>query len=210
MPSAFRGLLESAIDLRNNQTVDYIYTLPLAVAVPCGRYTAPGVTSFPPITKSYIVCDEDADFKVSGITGTVIAITDKVGRRFEQGGGNASASLSPIPSPFLKVPFTVNRSDGFPQSGIKFRIYNQASMRYLIGSEGENAQAFADIRNHFAPGYKPGAFLAPVHFPYYMTRGSKLSLEFLNNDVLEQDGSLEQLYHFVKLSFVGRKMWTKV
>lgn len=198
MPSMYRGLLESAVDLRNKQTVDYIYTLPLSVAVPAGLFTAPGVARNPHATKAYIVCDEDADFRVEGITGTVIALTDATGTR--QGGSGFGQSLFPVPL----------SDNSFSERGLLFRIYSGKTERYLIGSEGVNAEAYANFKNHFNPGYRPGGFLAPVRFPFYVTRGSKLTFEFLNTDVVANEpfGGVP-LYHFVKINLVGKKMWTR-
>jgi hypothetical protein len=169
----FRDLKESATDLRDKQAVRRPYYLTASVPVPNnGR------------AKATLVCDEDADIYIMGLTGSIVAPANVDGVR------NVSFTSFPMPGMLTDSEFACG--------GLQLRIYASSDKEDTLS----DPEIFFDARNILQPGYAIGRFARPYPFSRYLKRGDKLTFEFLNLDTGDLDGNT---FHYVSLTLTCRK-----
>ncbi len=174
MDVGFRELKDNAVDMRNKQAVRRPYFMSASIPVPNGG-----------IARATLVCDQDADIYIQGLTGSIVAPSDVYGRRLEN-----VATIWPTPAYDGQVA-------GYAERGIKMRIYAAADKEDTLS----DPEQYLDAKMILQPGYQIGGFSRPYAFSRYLRRDSKLTFEFLNMDAAQAD-----VFHFVSLVLTCKKL----
>lgn len=176
MEVAFRELKDNLADMRNKQSVRRPYFMSASIPVPNnGR------------GKATLVCDQDADIMVHGLTGSIVAPSDVNGRRLP-----AQATIWPI------AQTGAGAIAGFAERGISMRVYDSSSKELQLS----DPTFFMDAKMFLQPGYRIGGYSRPMPFTRYLQRDSKLTFEFLNSDTETGEAPV---FHFVTLVLACRK-----
>lgn len=163
----FRELKDNLIDMQKKQSFRRPYFLSASIPVPNGGRG-----------KATLVCDQDADIRVCGLNGSIVAPSDVYGRRLD-----SQTTIWPVVDSI---------SSGFAERGISMRVYD-SSAKELQLSDPLN---FMDAKMFLQPGYRIGGFSRPMPFTRYLQRDSKLTFEFLNSDTANAEVAV---FHFVTL-----------
>lgn len=185
---AFRSLTEGITDLRDKQATRQTFFMSAKVPVPNGGSM-----------KMYFVPDMDADFAITGLTGSVVAPSDAAGNRYAP---NLAHTLWP-----LNGAAPVN---GYAERGLILQIYDAQNGLRLSDPSPDKWEVnlpfnpLVNVKDFLQPGYRLGAFTQPQKFCYYLRRTNKLVFEFFNRDTTVQHGRL--VYHTVAITLCGRKV----
>lgn len=212
---AYRNSGDATLDLIAKQATRYTYYYTARIPVPVGGEA-----------KLFIVPDEDADVEITGLVGSVVALSDASGRRIELGAGPVITTLWPMPGQVQNAQTFSERglivsvyegkkglqlSDAYPDKQVNFPI--ETSPNGLLphaGPYSQIASRWLDVKDFLHPGYRIGAFEQPMPFKYYLLSSGKLVFHFVNLDtaasLLADDPEiLLPTFHTVTLQFVGRK-----
>ena len=196
----FRDIEEESLYFRHAQVAKYthIYSITLQIAIP-------QVAGKSNTAEAVLQIMEDADFHVTGLTGSVTSPTDINGKR--------RIDLVSDMSIGFAMPGSPNRSD----RGLSFRLTDTAMNHHLTGvRETKNAvdltaQApyawahdFVNFGDVFTPGYglETGR---PLPFKYYLPRGARLKVNLQCFDLNTGNNVGDILYQRVSMAFIGNR-----
>jgi hypothetical protein len=131
--------------------------------------------------------EQDADFFIQNITGSIIAPADVNGLRLP-----AQTSDFPLAGAVNAAGALI----GFADHGLSVKITDTGAGRTLTNG-------YIPLELILTPGYRE-QFDKPYEFKYYADRNSKLKFEFMNRDTKANVGV--QAYHYVTIALKGYKL----
>lgn len=177
MNVGFRELKDNIVDIRNKQSVRRPFFMSASIPVPNGGGLA----------RATLVCDQDADILILGLNGSIVAPADVHGRR--------------LPTQATHYPMTAPAGVagvGFAERGLVMRILETDSKHHEL----TDPTFYMDAKNLIQPGYRIGGFSRPYPWKWYLMRDSKLTFEFINNDMATGEAPV---FHFITLVLTCKK-----